>query len=251
LIRRPTNRQEVLESARLLRKTILGFLVHGLDVLIFPEGTRKSVPARGAYGDFFPAPFEPLLEYERSKERLCAANPGCRPRDAYIVPFNVDYSCVREAHEMVAVGSGKPQTLHVFDSLSMIRHIGDTYLTFGAPVRVADLIGLDRKKLAAECRRFCMDLVKILPVNVASLAMLRLPEGAPFSAAALEQAVSEVVAALRPRAERFRGFAPDDSPAEIIRRSKHDRLRFEGAVEAELPLYRLYAAYVRHHLPVG
>jgi hypothetical protein len=249
LIRRPSNRQEVLESARHLRKTILGFLVRGLDVLVFPEGTRKSVPTRGGYGDFFPAPFEPLLEYERSKARLCAANPGCEPRDAYLVPFNVDYSCVREAHEMVAVGSGKPQTLNVFDSLAMLRHIGDTYVTYGKPVRVASLLGLDRKKLAVESRRMCMDLVTILPINVASLAILRLPEGAPFTAAALEREVAGVVAALKPHTDRFRGFTPGEAPAEIIRRARHGRPRFAGPDPEELPLYRLYAAYIRHYLP--
>ena len=249
LIRRPANRQEVLESARHLRKTVLGFLVRGLDILVFPEGTRKSVPTRAGYGDFFPAPFEPLLEYERNKERLCAANPGCQPKDAYIVPFNVDYSCVREAHEMVAVGSGKPQTLNVFDSLSMLRHIGGTYVTYGAPVRVAGLLDLDRKKLAVECRRMCMDLVKILPINVASLAMLRLPEGAPFTSAALEREVAGVVAALKPHADRFRGFTPGEAPAEIIRLARHGRPRFEGPDPEELPLYRLYAAYIRHYLP--
>src|SRR5664280_1040264 len=44
---------------------------------------------------------------------------------------------------MVGDGSGKPRTLHGLDSLSMIRNIGDTYLSYGKPVRVADhLLGL-------------------------------------------------------------------------------------------------------------
>jgi 1-acyl-sn-glycerol-3-phosphate acyltransferase len=248
LIMRPGNRKEMLESARKLRDDILGFLAQGLDVMVFPEGTRKNVPTRGAYGEFFPATFEPVLEYERNKERICAANPGLRRLDAYIVPFNVDYSRVREAHEMVDRHAGTPQTLHVFDSLSMIRNIGDTYLSYGKPMRVAERVGLHRKELAAECRQRCLDLVKILPINVTCVALLRLDPAAAFSVALLEAGVCRVVEDLRPYQDRFRGFTLEDPPAEIIRRARQHSLDVGRFVPEDMPFYRLYAGYVRHYL---
>jgi len=249
LIRRPSSRGDMLESARRLRGDVLGYLARGLDVLLFPEGTRKNMAKRHTYGEFFPAAFEALLEYGRNREKICAANPGMTPREMYIVPLNVDYSQVREAHELVDRGVGHPTTLHVFDSLSMIRNIGDTYLSYGRPMRVADLLELDRKRLAAESRRQCMELVKILPINVACLAMLRLDATAPFSQPQLEDAVRDVVATLAPRADRFRGFSLGDAPSEILRRAGQRQLSFERLDPDCIPLYHLYADYVRHYLP--
>ena len=234
LIRRPSSRGDMLESARRLRGDVLGYLARGLDVLLFPEGTRKNVAKRHTYGEFFPAAFEALLEYGRNREKICAANPGMT---------------LREAHELVDHGVGHPTTLHVFDSLSMIRNIGDTYLSYGRPMRVAELLELDRKRLAAESRRQCMELVKILPINVACLAMLRLDATAPFSRPQLEDAVRDVVATLAPRADRFRGFSLGDAPSEILRRAGQRQLSFERLDPDCIPLYHLYADYVRHYLP--
>lgn len=247
LIRRPSDRRATIESARRLRSDILGFLARGLDVLLFPEGSRKAVARRGTYGEFFPAAFEPLLEYERDKARILAANPDLRPLDLYIVPVNVDYSRVREDRELVAPASGTPRTLHVLDSPSMIRHIGDTYLSYGRPLRVADMLHLDRKALAAECRRRCMDLVRILPVNVVGLAMLDL-DADGFSEAALEAAVARKLELLRPHVAQFRGFAPTDLPAELIRRARHRSTSFDRPAADTQPLHRLYAGYIRHYL---
>jgi 1-acyl-sn-glycerol-3-phosphate acyltransferase len=250
LIRRPSSRGDMLESARRLRDDVLAYLARGLDVLLFPEGTRTNVAKRHTYGDFFPAAFEALLEYERNKERICAANSGMTPREMYIVPLNVDYSQVREGEELVDHGTRRPRTLHVFDSLSMVRHIGDTFLSYGKPIRVADLLQLDRKRLAAESRRQCMELVKILPINVASLAMLRLDASAPFSQVQLEDSIREVVASLAPRADRFRGFSLSDAPGEIVRRARQRQIGFERLDPESIALCRLYADYVRHYLPV-
>jgi hypothetical protein len=146
LVRRPANRRETLESARRLRDDVLSFLAHGLDVMIFPEGTRKNIPRHARYGEFFR---------------------------------------VREVDEMIGQHGGRPRTLRIFDSLSMIRNIGDTYLSYGNPIRVADHVDMNRKQLAAFCRERCLDLVKILPVNVASRAMLELEPGSTISPSAL------------------------------------------------------------------
>ena len=247
-VRRPSNRREMLESARKHRADVLSFLAHGLDVLVFPEGTRKNIPSQGRYGDFFPAAFEGALEYERNREAILASNPGLAPHETFIVPFNVDYSRVREAEEMVWDEGGKPRTLHVLDSLSMIRNIGDTYISFGTPVRVGNHLHLDRKGLAALARQRSLDLVKILPVNVASHAILEFEPTPEVPAAALHDAVGRVVERLRPYADRFRGFALGDTRAAIVRCAAQVQVDFRRLHRESIALYRLYANYIAHYL---
>ncbi len=246
-VRRPTNRKEVLESARKLRDDVLSFLAHGHDVMVFPEGTRKNIPAHAHYGEFFPTAFDAALEYERHQALILESNPGLERREAYIVPFNVDYTRVREAEEMVADHSGHPRTLHVLDSLSMVRSIGDTYLSYGRPIRVADHLDLDRKGLASLARQRCLDLVKILPVNVASRAMLQFEPGAAVPASAFDDAMRRVLESLRPYADRFRGFHLDDGQLEIVRRAA-GVLDFRRLEPENVRLYRLYASYIAHYL---
>ena len=248
MVQRPANRREMLESARRLRNDVLSFVAHRLDVLIFPEGTRKNIPLRSRYGEFFPASFDALLEYERNRDAIVASNPALSPCETYIVPLNVDYSRVREAAEMVAEEAGHPRTLHVLDSISMIRGIGDTFLSYGTPIRVAEHLDLDRKSLAALARRRCLDLVKILPVNVAARAMVELGGSGAVAAEDLHRAVRAVVERLRPFEDRFRGFAAGDDPAEIVRRARRSGLDFRTADAGREGLYRLYAAYVGHYL---
>jgi hypothetical protein len=60
--------------------------------------------------------------------------------------------------------------------------------------------------------------------------------------------VRGVVGRLKPWAGRFRGFRPDDDAGEILRRASHRSLRFERFTPEDVPLYRLYAGYVRHLL---
>lgn len=247
LVRRPGSRREMLSSARRLRDDVLSFIAHGLDVLLFPEGTRKNIPSLGHYGDFFPAAFDALLEYERNRDLIRANSTGAAAYETYAVPFNVDYSRVREAREMAGKAGSKPLTLHVFDAFSMIRGIGDTYISFGKPIRVADHVDLDRKGLAALCRRSCLDLVKILPVNVASHALLQLPAGSKLTPDTLGPAIRSTIESLRPFAKRFRGFSTADDWSDVIRRATAVPLRLERVPE-DVALYRLYAAYIRHYL---
>lgn len=246
-VRRPSSRKEMLESARKLRDDVLSFLAYGADVLIFPEGTRKNIPTRSRYGEFFPAVFDAVLEYERTKAGILDANPSLAGRDTYIVPFNVDYSRVREAQEMVAPDAAKPRTLHVLDSLSMLRSIGDTYISFGRPIRVADHLDQDRKQLAALTRERCLDLVKILPVNVASRAMLELEPSPVVVPGVLHEAIGRVVEALRPYADRFRGFSLGDAQAQIVRLARQVQLDFCRLSPEDERLYRLYASYIGHY----
>lgn len=247
-VRRPTNRREMLESARKLRDDVMRFIAHGHNVMVFPEGTRKNIPSHGHYGEFFPTAFDALLEYERNRPAILASNPGLAAHETFIVPFNVDYSRVREAEEMVSEKVARPRTLHLLDSLSMIRNIGDTYLSYGTPIRVADHLGLDRKGLAALARQRCLDLVKILPVNVASRAILELGPTPAVSPGALNEAVTRVVEALRPYADRFRGFRLGDAQGTIVRCAAQVQLDFRRLVPENIALYRLYASYISHYL---
>ncbi len=247
-VQRPANRREMLESARKLRDDVMSFLAHGLDVMAFPEGTRKNIPSHGRYGEFYPAIFDAALEYERNKPAILEANPGLVAHEVFVVPFNVDYSRVREAEEMVRAKGAKPRTLHVLDSISMIRHIGDTYISYGRPIRVADHLELDRKGLAALARRRCLDLVKILPVNVASRAILELEPAPEVPPPALHEAVQRVVERLRPFADRFRGFRPGDAQDTIVQRAAQVHVDFRRLLPENIPLYRLYASYILHYL---
>jgi 1-acyl-sn-glycerol-3-phosphate acyltransferase len=249
LVRRPSNRSEVAASARRLRDDVLSFIAFGHDVMMFPEGTRTSIPRHGRYGVFFPAAFEAALEYQRNSDAIVATNPDVIARETFIVPFNVDYSRLREANELIGGKVDNPRTLRVFDSLSMITNIGDTYLSYGQPIRVADHLDLDRKRLAALCRQRCLDLVKILPVNVASCAILGLEADASASPSTLAGAVRRVVDSLRPYAERFRGFSPDDDGAEIVRRARRAHLDFRSVLSTTKPLYELYASFIGHYRP--
>ena len=248
LVRRPSNRREMAASARRLRDDVLSFAAHGLDVMVFPEGTRKNIPERARYGDFFPAAFDAVLEYERSKRAILASNPTLVEHEIFVVPFNVDYSRVREAEEMVWQDGAKPRTLHVLDSFSMIRNIGDTYLSYGRPIRVADHLDKDRKALAALVRERCLDLVKILPVNVASRAILELEPAPTVSSDALHEAIRRVVEALRPYADRFRGFRLEDAQATIVRCATQVHVDFRRLVPENIALYRLYASYISHYI---
>jgi 1-acyl-sn-glycerol-3-phosphate acyltransferase len=247
LVRRPTTRREVAESARRLRSDVLSFLAHGLDVMLFPEGTRRNIPRSGRYGEFFPAAFDAVLEYERNKNVIVRSNPHLPPYNTYLVPFNVDYTRVREAPQLVAEGGANPQTLHVFDSLGMIRGIGDTYISYGPPARASELLHLNRKELASWCRERCLDLVKILPINVVSCAMLRLPGGGPVAPDLLHEGVRRVVARLQPYRERFRGFSEPEEPAELVRRAAQVQVDFTRVDPNSLALCRLYAAYIAHY----
>ncbi len=247
-VQRPANRRQMLESARKLRGDVLSFIAHGRDVMIFPEGTRKNIPAHERYGEFFPAAFDALLEYTRNRDAICANNPGLEPYDPYVVPFNVDYTRVREASEMVAEGTAKPRTLHVFDSLSMIRSIGDTYLSYGKPMRVADHLDTNRRGLASYARERCLELVKILPVNVACRAVLEAGAAPEVAPTAFEDAVKRVVDRLRPYADRFRGFNPSAPHTEVARRAAQALAQFREYFPDNVRILRLYAAYIAHYL---
>ena len=248
LIKRAKSRKEILESAKQLKEYILYFISRGVDVMVYPEGTRKSIPTRGTYGKFFPTVFEPLLEYERNKETTRGDNENQLLYNTYIIPTNVDYSKIREDKELLEEYK-KPRTLHVKDSLKMIRKIRQVYISVGEPIKVADHLDKNRKQLAVYTREKCMELVKILPINVVARSILDSVDGARIRSDKIEENIAANIQKLSGLSERFRDFSLDEHPADILEKvAKYETAFQPKYLDIEnLPLYRMYANYIGHY----
>jgi 1-acyl-sn-glycerol-3-phosphate acyltransferase len=249
LIKRPGNRAQMLESARMLKDYTINYLAHGEDVMLFPEGTRKSILSQGEYGKFFPTAFEALLGYEKNKEKILEEYPRLEAHDSYIIPTNVDYSKIREGWEMLKEYKGKPRTLTVLDSLKMVRNIGDTYLSYGNPIKVADHLDMSRKQLADLTREKCLELVKILPINVVARSIVDSVDGDRIDTGKIADNIAGNVRKLSSLSDRFRGFTPADDPMETWRKvTAYESYFKEKYIDIKyLEFYRLYANYIGHY----
>lgn len=247
LVKRAKTRSEVLESSKKLKQYILYYMAKGIDVSIFPEGTRRNIPEKGHYGNFFPTAFEALLEYEKNKEEILATHKKLIPHDAYIVPFNVDYSKIREDHELVGELGTRPRTLHILDSLKMVRHIGDLYISFDEPIKIADNLDKTRKELAAYTRQKCLELVKILPINIVSRALVDAYENGQIKKDKIMDCIRKNIETLAHLKDRFRGFAPDENPKDLLDKVARYEENFRKIDAVHLPFYQLYANYIRHY----
>ncbi len=248
LVKRPQTRKDVLESSKKLKQYLIYYLAHGIDVSIYPEGTRRNIPDKRMYGNFFPTAFEAVLEYEKNKESILAEHKKLKPQDIYVVPFNVDYSKIREDYEMIGELEGKPHTLHILDSLKMVRHIGDLYISFGQPIKIVDHLGKTRKELAVFTREKCLELVKILPINVVSWAVLDAHEAGQLERDKILDRIRENIGKLAGFKDRFRGFELGDNPKEILDKVARYEKNFKDITAAHLPFYRLYADYINHYI---
>jgi glycerol-3-phosphate O-acyltransferase len=253
LIKRATNRREILASARMLKEYIMTFMASGIDVLVFPEGTRKSILQSGEYGVFFPSAFEALLEYEREKENILEHYPELSPHNTYIVPVNVDYSRIREDEEMIRSYKGKPRTLHILDSLKWTKKVGDTYIIFGKPIPVARHMDKNRKELSVFAREKCLELVKILPINIVSRAIVETLENGPVDSGRIEANITRDIEKLSALKERFRGFSTADSAADIIKKvARYEPIyRLNRIHKKNMPFYKMYADYIGHYFQEG
>ncbi len=248
LVKRAGSRKEILESAKKLKEYIIHFISRGLDVLIFPEGTRKSIPTQGTYGKFFPTVFEALLEYEKNKAGIVQQHQGLSAYDTYIIPTNVDYCKIREDKELLEEYK-KPRTLKLKDSFRMMQHIREAYISIGEPIKVADHLDKDRKQLAVYTREKCLNLVKILPINIVSRAILDSVEGDRVVIENIEKNIRRNIRAIAHLKDRFRGFTPDQDPAEILGQVAQYEATFKPKYISikNKPLYRLYANYIGHY----
>lgn len=247
LVKRAKTRREVLQSSKKLKDYILYYMAHGTDVAIYPEGTRRNIPENGHYGNFFPTAFEAVLEYEKTKDQILAGNEKLIARDVYVVPFNVDYSKIREDFEYVKSGDSKPRTLHILDSLKMLKRIGDLYISFDNPIKISDHLDKTRKELAVYTRERCLELVKILPINIAALSILDVHAEGQITTDKVLDRIGRNLEKLENLKDRFRGFDAGENPRDILDKVARYEVTFRNIDTENIPLYRLYANYINHY----
>jgi len=247
LVKRGKSRREIVESARELKRNMYSFMAYGKDVLLFPEGTRTNIPRTGEYGGFFPTAFDALLEYEKRKNTIDKNIKDVEKIDTYIIPFNCDYSVIREASELVDFDSDKPRTLKILDSLKMLKHIKDVYISFGSPVKVSENLEKSRKDIAVLMRGKCLDLVKILPVNIVSTAFLDAVKENKGDMASIHNKIRSVLEKLKGHTKKFRGFEANSTPEEIYQLVSRSNHNFRVISKEKIYLYKLYSDYIRHY----
>ncbi len=247
LIKRANTRRDIVKSAESLKKTILNFIAHGTDILIFPEGTRKNISQNGKYGEFFPTVFEAMLEYERNKKEILKSNKNLSDNETYIVPFNVDYSKVREDVEIIKTSKNIPHTFHIIDSLKMLKNLGNIYISMGKPISVSANIEKNRKELAKYTRERCLDLVKILPINIVSRSILDSHKNGRIEYKKIPYNISENIKKLEMYKDRFRGFNIKDKPQDIINTLNRNEIELKKIDPGNLAVYKLYSNYISHY----
>ena len=239
LVKRASGRRGLLESATLLKGELKTHLKAAIDVIIFPEGTRKNIPQFGRYGTFFTTVFEAALELIQEGERVV------------LVPVNVDYSHVREDHEMLRSSEKHPRTLHILDSLNMLSHLDDIFVSFGEPVLLTDP-QWNRKNLAEHCQQACLDLIKILPINVVAWAIYSLLQKNVRDADSLYREIEANILAMAPFRERFRGLDLQTKGFALFEQVSKKRKEFRSWAEKKpepLALFKLYRDYIGHLIP--
>lgn len=251
MVKRAKTRRDVIQSSKKLKDYILYYMAHGTDVSIYPEGTRRNIPENGRYGNFFPTAFEAVLEYEKTKDKLLAENKKLTARDVYVVPFNVDYSKIREDFEYVKSSDSKPRTLHILDSLKMLKRLGDLYISFGTPIKISDHLDKTRKELAVYTRERCLELVKILPINIASLSILDAHAEGQMTTDKILEHIGLNLKKLDPFKDRFRGFEAGENPRDILEKVAKYEVTFRKIDTEHIPLYRLYSNYINHYTQVS
>ena len=247
LVKRGKTRREIVESAKELRNNMYSFMAYGRDVLLFPEGTRTSIPRTGEYGGFFPTSFDALLEYEKDKDSFDPNKKGIKKFDSYIIPFNCDYSFIREGGELVGFGSDTPRTLKVWDSLKMLKNIKDVYISFGSPVKVSEHLEKTRKEVSIIIRNECLKLVKILPVNVVGKALVESLSENRSDMGTIYKKIESVMKNLNDHKKKFRGFPDDNNPERIFKIVSKLIPDFRKPSSKKLPLYKLYSDYIGHY----
>jgi 1-acyl-sn-glycerol-3-phosphate acyltransferase len=239
LVKRAKGRQGLLESAAALKGELKAHVKADIDVIIFPEGTRKNIPQFGRYGTFFTTVFEAALELSQEGEKVV------------LVPLNVDYSHVREDHEMLRPTEKHPRTLHILDSLNMLSHLDDIFVSFGEPIKLT-VRQWNRKDLAAHCLDACLNLIKILPINVIAWAIYSLHQKVKLDADSLYREIEANIVALAPYQNRFRGFDLQSQGQALFEQVAKKRREFKFWAEKtpdQLCLFKLYRDYIGHLIP--
>lgn len=234
LVKRTSGRRGLLESAASLKAAIKAHIKAGIDVIVYPEGTRQNIPQFGRYGNFFSAAFEAAVELVQGGEKLA------------LVPVNVDYNHIREDKEMLFSASKHPRTLHILDSLKMLAHLGDIYVSIGDPV-VPEADGWTRKTLAARLHQDCLRLIRILPVNIISWAIYSLRQQGITESSRLYQEIESNIRQLLQHQNRFRGFTAESRGEDLYHQLVAKRKEFTRWSEENPSLskfFKLYRDYI-------
>ncbi len=246
LIKRGSTRGDMIQSARMLKQYIISYMAEGYDALIFPEGTRKNIPSKGQYGNFFPTAFDAVLEYEKNKNAISTAN-NLSQHNSYIIPFNVDYSRVREAFEMLRE-KNVPRTLKVWDSLKMLKHLKTIYVSYGEPIPVRDHLDMNRKELSLLARERCLELVKILPINIVAKAVIEAFKDQSIDKhEGIHYHIEKTIEKLQPYKKNFREFSSNEGPESIYKKVTSYEKLFESPKQKYLQYYKLYSNYISHY----
>jgi 1-acyl-sn-glycerol-3-phosphate acyltransferase len=236
LVKRVRGKQGLLESAASLKGEIKTHLKAAIDVIIYPEGTRKNIPQFGRYGTFFTTVFEAALELSQEGEKVA------------LVPFNVDYSHIREDHEMIRSTEKHPRTLYLLDSLNMLSHLDDIFVSLAEPIILTDR-QWNRKELAEHCHQSCLDLIKILPINVVAWAIYSLHQKIELDTESLSREIEANILALAPYQDRFKGLNLKTKGFALFEQvaKKRKEFKFWAAKKPDqFRLFKLYRDYIGH-----
>lgn len=189
----------------------------GHDISIMPEGTRSRTGLVGKYS----APIFQIA-IDMSKEQ-----------EIWIEPCNCDYQIINEANKLIGDSNKK----YKFWAAHLGRWKADLdtiYITFGEPIRLRDFN--NRKELNAYVKEQTLPLIKILPVNVFSAAMLKL--GPNPSESELRYAIQKNIDKLEPNRDKFRLFNTVDDVLNKTPLSTHENPK----------IYGLYSNYINGYL---
>ncbi len=207
-------------------KAIEEIISENENFMIFPEGTRSR---DGLIKEFTPSAFQGIID-------------AAKNTDVYIIPVNTDYSILYEINSFAEANS-KTYRFKAKDYRKWrSTFLEDIYISFGKPVKVNETD--ERKELAYNTREDCLDLVKILPINVVSEAILQLDlrENEYIHPKSLEASVDNVVADLEEFQSKFRGFNVNTQSKKIIEKAKQK-------INPELmPVYEIYGNYIAEYL---
>jgi hypothetical protein len=131
----------------------------------------------------------------------------------------------------------------------MIKKIREVYISVGKPIKVAEHLDKNRKELAVYTREKCLDLVKILPINIVARAILDSVDNDRIRSDKIEENIAGNIQKLSALSERFRDFSIDDHPGDILEKvTKYETVFQPKYLNIEnLPLYRMYANYIGHY----
>lgn len=206
------------QSALEIKVKITKALDKGYDVLIFPvDGRTKN----GETNSFFSTPFDAALDHLKNGPTK-------------IIPFDVDYERLNDMPRMLkSIEKGKSYTFKIWHFLDWWKNLGNMYVNFGEPINIDEKT--NRKKINRDTLKEAKNLVKILPVNVFSEAVIRHRRNGGY----FDYTIEEVIDDLRLFENKFRGFKNIDDI------SNNAGLTFSEPEKK----YEIYSGYIKHYLP--